>query len=68
MKFDKRSSVYTNLQQYCYHAKPDDTVEVCEWVNGEGWDISLGNKIISFTMGELEAINVLTKIKHPSEK
>jgi hypothetical protein len=48
-------------------AKPDAIVEVCEWINGEGWDISFDNKIISLTYGELEAINVLTKVKHPEE-
>ena len=49
-------------------AKPDATIEVCEWVNGEGWDISIGERTVSITHGELEAINVLTKIKHPTEK
>jgi hypothetical protein len=67
MKFQQRQSVYTNLKQYCHMAKPDAIVEVCEWINGEGWDISFDNKIISLTYGELEAINVLTKVKHPEE-
>jgi hypothetical protein len=67
MKFQQRSSVYTNLRQYCYHAKPDDIVEVAEWLNGEGWDISFGNRIISITMGELQAINVLCNVAHPKD-
>jgi len=65
MKFDKRSSVYTNLRQYCHLAKADDIVEVCEWTNGEGWDIAFGDKHIALTMGELQAIEVLTKVAHP---
>ena len=66
MKFHRRPSVYTNLKQYCYHAKADDVVEVSEWVNGEGWDINIGeNKMISLTHGELQAIEVLTKVVHP---
>ena len=67
MKFQNRPSVYTNLQQYCHHAKSEDIVEICEWSNGEGWDISFGNKIISLTMGELQAIEVLTKVAHPKD-
>ena len=68
MNFETRQSVYTNLRDYCYLSKPDATIEVCEWVNGEGWDISIGERTVSITHGELEAITVLTKIKHPSEK
>jgi len=67
MKFQQRQSVYTNLRQYCHMAKADATVEVTEWSNGEGWDIAIDNKIISLTYGELGAINVLTKVKHPQE-
>ena len=65
MNFDKRASVYTNLRQYCHLAKADDIVEVCEWSNGEGWDIAFGDKHIALTMGELQAIEVLTKVAHP---
>lgn len=67
MKFQQRSSVYTNLRQYCHLAKSDDIVEVAEWLNGEGWDISFGNRIISITMGELQAINVLCNVAHPKD-
>ena len=67
MKFQNRSSVYTNLRQYCHHAKSDAIIEVCEWANGEGWDISVGDRIVSLTMGELHAIEVLTKVAHPKE-
>jgi len=65
MNFDKQASVYTNLRQYCHLAKADDIVEVCEWSNGEGWDIAFGDKHIALTMGELQAIEVLTKVAHP---
>jgi hypothetical protein len=68
MNFTQRKAVWTNLRPYCYHAGPDDTVEACEWVNGEGWDISIGdNKMISLTMGELHAIQVLCSVAHPKE-
>jgi len=67
VKFQQRSSIYTNLNQYCHMAKADAIVEVCEWSNGEGWDIAFDNKIISLTMGELQAIEVLTKVAHPKD-
>lgn len=67
MNFETRQSVYTNLRDYCHLSKPDVTIEVCGWINGEGWDISIGERTISLTYGELEAITVLTKIKHPQE-
>lgn len=42
--------------------KKDDFIEVCEWINGEGFDISITDKkIISLTRGELDAIDFLTK-------
>lgn len=65
MKFDTRKTVYTELKNYCHLAKPDDTVEVCEWSNGEGFDISFSDRTLSLTYGELQAIEVLTKVKHP---
>lgn len=67
MKFDKRSSVYTNLRQYCHMAKPNEIIEVCEWTNGEGWDIALGSRNIQLTHGELQAIFVLANIAHPKD-
>lgn len=66
MNFAKRKTVYADLRDYCHHAKADEIVEVCEWVNGEGWDIDIGdNKMISLTHGELHAIEVLAKVAHP---
>lgn len=57
----KRKSVNDNLQKYDYLAKDSDFIEVTEWANGEGWDISINDKIIQLTMGQLDAINYLTK-------
>ena len=67
MKFEKLNSVYTNLNNYCHHAKKDEIIQVTDWSNGEGWDITLGDKTLQLTYGELEAITVLTKIVHPKE-
>ena len=61
MKKDKRKSVNDNLQKYDYLAKDYEFIEVTEWRNGEGWDISINDKIIQLTVGQLDAINYLTK-------
>jgi hypothetical protein len=65
MKFDTRKSVMTELKNYCHLAKPHDVIEVCEWANGEGFDVTIGEKQIALTYGELTALEVLTKVKHP---
>ena len=40
-------------------ATESDFIEVCEWKNGEGYDIAINDRHISITHGELEAINFL---------
>lgn len=63
MKIKNRKSVIEDLKKFDVAADKDDFIEVCEWPNGEGFDISITDKkIIGFTRGELEAINFLTKI------
>ena len=63
MKIKNRKSVIEDLKKFDMAADKDDFIEVCEWPNGEGFDISITDKkIIGFTRGELEAINFLTKI------
>ena len=57
----KRKSVNDNLQKYDYLAKDYEFIEVTEWRNGEGWDININDKIIQLTIGQLDAINYLTK-------
>lgn len=61
MEYVKRKSVNDKLRKYCHLAKDSDFIEVTEWVNGEGWDITINDRVISLTYGELEAINYLTK-------
>ena len=64
MKIKNRKSVIEDLKKFDMAADKDDFIEVCEWPNGEGFDISITDKkIIGFTRGELEAINFLTKIQ-----
>jgi len=65
MIFTTRKTVYADLQDYCHMAKPHEVVEACEWTNGEGWDITLGNRTFQLTHGELQAIVVLCNTPHP---
>lgn len=61
MEYAKRKSVNDKLRKYCHLAKDSDFIEVTEWVNGEGWDITINDMVISLTYGELKAINYLTE-------
>ena len=42
-------------------ATESDFIEVCEWKNGEGYDITINEKSFSLTIGELNAINYLVE-------
>lgn len=62
MEFASRKSAHDDLKKYDYLSKDSGYIEVTEWVNGEGIDITIesgGTKLISLTYGELEAINHL---------
>lgn len=62
MKIENRKSIHDNLRKYDILAQEDDFIEVTEWTNSEGIDITIGNRpVISLTYGELEAINYLSK-------
>lgn len=61
MERANRKSVNDNLRKYDHLAKKDDFIEVTEWTNGEGWDITINDKVIPLTRGELDAIDYLTK-------
>lgn len=63
-----RKSISDDLSIYDYLAKKGDFIEVTEWANGEGYDISVRDKLISLTHGEIEAINYLIKCLDFSEK
>lgn len=62
MEIKNRRCIIEDLNKFDIMAKKDDFIEVCEWTNSEGFDISITDKkFISLTRGELEAINFLTK-------
>ena len=61
MEFNSRKSVNDKLKRYDYLAKDEDYIEVIEWTNGEGYDITINDKTIPLTEGQLNAINYLVK-------
>lgn len=58
----QRPSVFDKLRKYDYLAEEADFIEITEWTNEEGWDINFKDKIISLSIGQLEAINHLTNL------
>jgi len=60
----KRETIFAKLNNYCYLAKEEDFIEITEWKNGDGVDLTLSSfrdRIIQLTWGELKAIKKLTK-------
>ena len=62
----QRNSVFAEMKQFCHMSKEHDFIEITEWTNGEGVDISLSDRHISLTYGELKAINTLQGILEAS--
>lgn len=56
---NKLKSVSCSLKKFTYN-NTNDYITVTEWTNGEGWDITIGDRLISLHNGELAAINYLT--------
>ena len=61
MEIHERKAVSDELKKYDHLAKDSDFIEVTEWTNGEGWDITINDRVIPLTRGELDAIDYLTK-------
>ena len=61
-----RVSMFSELKEYCHHAKPNDYIEVTEWHNGEGIDVDVcstnkGNQTFMLTYGEWQLLKKLVK-------
>lgn len=61
-----RDSIYSDkLKDFCVFAKDDDFIEVTEWWNGEGFDVTIHNlnqdKNFSLTYGEYRLLKKLIK-------
>jgi hypothetical protein len=60
----KREAIFAELKQFCHLAKEHDFIEITEWNNGEGWDITINTtseQNISITYGQFDAIKKLIK-------
>lgn len=69
MKINNKKSIYDDLQKYDCLKSKSSFIEITEWTNGEGWDITIDEKTFNLTYGELEAINYLVKaLDYESDK
>lgn len=63
LKVTDRKTVSDKLSTYDIYINEDDSnnfIEVTEWSNGEGIDVTIGDKKnLSLSWGELDAINYL---------
>jgi len=62
----KRKAIFESLSEYCIFADKDAFIEVCEWHNGEGFDVEISSKLgdnkFSLTWGEYEALAKLSQL------
>ena len=66
--YNNRKSIMVSLDDSIYH-KPSDFIEVTEWANGEGWDITLDtNNNQTFSLHESEFDEIKKMIKHLNNK
>ena len=67
MDMYERKAKFTEIKPYCHTAKEHDFMEVTEWYNGEGFDVSMSsssrNATFSLTWGEWECLQALVAYK-----
>ena len=60
----ERQARFTELRPYCHHARPGDFMEMCEWHNGEGFDVTVGtSQQFSLTHGQWECLQALVNYR-----
>jgi hypothetical protein len=59
----ERKSRFAELRPYDAFAKKDDFMEVCEWHNGEGFDVTMNDRVSSFTWGQWDCLQALVAYK-----
>lgn len=60
-----RKAVFTELKEFCHISKDGSFIEVTEWYNGEGFDVTLESSSshhIYFTWGQFKALKKLVKV------
>lgn len=70
MDYVKRKCIIDDLKKYVPDSNEDDFIEVCEWINEEGYDININdNKRISLSFDEFEGIkHLISCLTHESDK
>jgi len=66
IEINERTAKFTLLKPYDHTAKDNDYMEVCEWSNGEGVDVTIdsnGDQRFSLTWGQWEALQALIAYK-----
>lgn len=67
IEVSKRNSVFSEIGKYCCFSSEGDYIEVVEWSNAEGVDITIERKRVverfSLTYGEWELLQVLMNWK-----
>jgi len=72
IKIDQRPSAFIELEGICIMSNIDshDFMEVTEWTNGEGWDVTLNcvnnQQQFYLTYGHLKALKKLIKVLNKS--
>jgi len=62
MEKSTRKSIYDDLKKYCHLSKDHESIEVTEWINGEGFDAYISDREkLSLTWGEFDALKKLVK-------
>ena len=63
VEVNNRRAVFAELKDYCHMCGQDGYMEVTEWSNGEGWDVTIENirgaEQFSLTYGEWQLLQVL---------
>lgn len=68
IEINTTKEISAKLKTFDCLAKDSDYISITEWSNGEGWTINSRDKLFDLTIGELEAINYLTKVLEYHEK
>jgi len=64
MKTYTRKTVFADLKKHCAFAKEHDFIEVTEWINGEGFDVTIDStnkETFSLTNGQYKLLKKLVK-------
>ena len=63
IKTYQKKAKFCELKPYDHFAKEGDYIEVTDWDNGEGFDVTISEKHFSLTHGEWECLQVLVNYK-----